>query len=921
MKKLIFPVLLFCTFLCFSQTVKATDVLMPKREMRSAWVATVYRLDWPQTVITSTGNTTQINKQKAELTVMLDSMARNNMNAINFQVRSRSDAMYKSSYEPWSTDLVSTRGMDPGYDPLEFAVEECHKRGMECHAWVNPYRYESSTGSWDGMAGDYRKEHPDWIMDYNGASILNPAKPEVLQLIVNVCKEIITNYDVDGILYDDYFYINGSPLSLDADLYQEYKDNGGILSQKDWRRDNVNRMVKAVYEMIQEVKPWVRFGVSPAGVSGTKANHAAQYGLEACPSGSDWQYDGIYSDPLAWISQKSLDFISPQIYWTIGYTTADYAKITPWWAMVANKFNRQFFTSHDISSLTSSSKSIEATDEYSIAGMSSLERTLMSQTRASGPNNNTFKEFADEIKLNRESTLNDAPGSIFYSVKYMYSVAPLFAHYLKTTVFSKPALMPAVTYKPGNNPGGVKNFARSGNSLSWTGYDNVRYTVYAVPTEKVANFNKDVEYLLGTTYGTTYDIPESYRTGYEYAVCVLDRYSNEYSPIFAGVPEKTLPAATLISPVNGGTYLDPFTFEWNKVEGATNYIVEVATDTEFKQLVATLPTTETTVSTQSVENWKANTPHYWRVRSCANNYQDGVSSYNMFIPQILAITSISNNATGVSQTPNIQWTSINDTPVLLEISTSANFESGSVVLSESSSTGSYQVGAYTLKAFATYYARVTMTNAGVSKVSNAIEFTTVSSTATVPVILYPEDGGKLYSEDMITLERQQGAESFKVQACDNTAFGRTSYLETLNNFAYQTKKAGEIKISSKNLVADQTYYLRALATYATTDGAVSTEYSNIISFVYGGPGSGVEGNLVGASTKIIGGTNPVLSIVAPNSSQVLAQIISSTGAVQANLFSGIAEGNIEIPLSDFAKGMYLIVVNVNGSTTTLKFIR
>ena len=163
----------------------------PKREMRSAWVATVWQLDWPQTTISSTGNETQVEAQKEQMIALLDSLANNNMNAVNFQVRSRCDAMYKSSYEPWSSDLVSSRGMDPGYDPLAFVVEESHKRGLECHAWVNPYRYESVAGQWSGMAGDIRAEHPDWIMDNDGAAILNPGKQEVIDYITEICREIV----------------------------------------------------------------------------------------------------------------------------------------------------------------------------------------------------------------------------------------------------------------------------------------------------------------------------------------------------------------------------------------------------------------------------------------------------------------------------------------------------------------------------------------------------------------------------------------------------------------------------------------------------------------------------------------------------------------------------------------------------------
>lgn len=244
-----------------------------KREMRSAWVATVWQLDWPQSTVSSTGNTTQINAQKKQLTTLLDSLARNNMNSICFQVRSRCDAMYNSSYEPWSSDLVSYRGLDPGYDPLAYCIEECHKRGMECHAWINPYRYESQIGQWNGTPKAYRDEHPDWLLDVKEASILNPALPEVRQRICDVVDEIVRNYDVDGVLFDDYFYLQGISTE-DAAHYQSYKQGGGTLSLGDWRRDNVNKMVADVYSTIKKAKPYVRFGISPAGVAATSASVA-----------------------------------------------------------------------------------------------------------------------------------------------------------------------------------------------------------------------------------------------------------------------------------------------------------------------------------------------------------------------------------------------------------------------------------------------------------------------------------------------------------------------------------------------------------------------------------------------------------------------------------------------------------------------
>ena len=173
----------------------------PKREHRSAWVTTAWRMCWPTTA--GAGATAAAAQQK-EADAILDIMQENGFNAVYFQVRGMSDAMYKSSYEPWSSYITGTRGTAPTYDPLEYWVEACHKRGMECFAWVNPYRYESSVSgaSWTG-SNDYRTTHPEWILEYNNASILNPGLQAVQTRIVDVCREIVSNYDIDGLVFDD----------------------------------------------------------------------------------------------------------------------------------------------------------------------------------------------------------------------------------------------------------------------------------------------------------------------------------------------------------------------------------------------------------------------------------------------------------------------------------------------------------------------------------------------------------------------------------------------------------------------------------------------------------------------------------------------------------------------------------------------
>ena len=371
---------IFMVTALYGECLKAQTVFSkPKREFRSAWVATVWRLDWPS----SPGSTEPaIRAQKGDIDRMLDSLKNNNFNAINFQVRSMCDAMYRSSYEPWSSYLTDSRGTDPGWDPLEYVVEACHQRGMECHAWVNPYRFSTNGIDHWNTAYDQELKSSGRLLAWGNTIILDPAQQRNIDLIVNVCKEIVTKYDVDGILYDDYFYPNGISSGTDAPDYNEWNDSGVDMTFADWRRENVNRMVQAVYDMIQQERPEVRFGISPAGVAGTSSTSAGIYGVDPCPAGGDWQYNGIFSDPLAWLDRKSIDYLSPQVYWKIG-ATADFGKITPWWGKMADHFNRHIYISESISDISSSS------DE------------------------GDHREIANEVELTRTSNYDGAPGSIF----------------------------------------------------------------------------------------------------------------------------------------------------------------------------------------------------------------------------------------------------------------------------------------------------------------------------------------------------------------------------------------------------------------------------------------------------------------------------------------------------------------------------
>lgn len=898
-----------------SPVMQAADAPV-KREMRSAWVATVWKLDWPPSVITSTGSTSQIKEQKDAMTELLDSLALNNMNAINFQVRSRCDAMYKSSYEPWSSDLVSERGMEPGWDPLEWIVEECHKRGMECHAWVNPYRYESVVNQWDGTPKCYRQTNPEWLLDVGGASILNPGLPEVTEQIVKVIREIVQNYDIDGVLFDDYFYLSGTPTgdTGDGKLYQAYKDAGGTLSQGDWRRENVNSMVQAVYDMIQEEKPWVRFGISPAGVACTTPSHAAKFGIEPCPSGSDWQYNDIYSDPVAWIANHSLDYISPQIYWTEGNASADYSLICPWWSETVAHFGRHFYSSHSISSLKSTDGG------YTPQSLSLREKSIknMLQPKASGPNSTSYEEFANQIRLNRSSSLDGAPGSIFYSCKYLFrynNSRTKFAHYLKTTVFNTPALVPAITWKAGYNPGNITNLTRNGATLSWKGYDNVRYTVYAVPTSMpVENFNKDAEYLLGTSYATSFIIPDNRLSGYTYAVCVLDRYGNEYSPVFIGVPTKTMEAPVLGYPAAGASAEAPFEFTWNAVDGASSYIIEISEDKEFTKLLYTRLCNTTSCSTDEFENLPIEGTLYWRVRACGNGYNDGISEVRAFLPVTMTILEPASGSTGVTLTPTIKW-NIADREVQLEISTSVGFESSKMVYSTKTNGGEFTVPANILGSYTTYFVRLGYEKDGVALYSDVVSFTTLEIIPEAPVISYPVEGGDFYSEDFIYVSPVQGISNIRIEMSNSTTFGRTRFIEDCDAGRWCTSvKAGEIKVNSKLLEAGNLYYVRVQGSYTSSEGSKKTEWSPVVKAYYRGEGSGVE-TIDAASTGVyVAGDKLVID----RSGKVNVSVIAPSGISLGTIFDGAVNGMTTVPLENLGSGIFIITVDTCDGRVVLK---
>lgn len=372
------------------------------REFRGVWVATVSNINFPG----SQG--VDPDGQKAELGAILDATKAAGFNAVVFQVRPESDALYASTVEPWSRYLTGTQGQDPGYDPLAYATEQAHARGLEMHAWMNPYRAKANAGS-TAAADHISKKYPDYAYAYDGKLWMDPGATPVQDQLIAVITDVVSRYDVDGIHFDDYFYPYPDGSSFpDGKTWDAYKNGGGSLSRDDWRRDNVNRMVERVNTTIAAHDPAVRFGISPFGIY--------RPGMPEGISGLD-QYAELYADPLLWMQSGWLDYLAPQLYWPSTQTAQAYGPLIAWWTANSSG-GRHIFAGNNLTKLGSSAAW-------------------------------TLDEFRTQVQLGRDLMAVGSRGNIFFHVGPILAdqsgVAGVFAGELYTV----PALTPAIAAQAG----------------------------------------------------------------------------------------------------------------------------------------------------------------------------------------------------------------------------------------------------------------------------------------------------------------------------------------------------------------------------------------------------------------------------------------------------------------------------------------
>ena len=469
-----------------------TGSAYPKREFRAAWIQSVngqFR-----------GMPTE--KLKQNLIGQLNSLQKAGINAIIFQVRPEADALYASRLEPWSRFLTGVQGKapEPYWDPMQFMIDECHKRGMEFHAWINPYRTKTTLKS-ELAPNHVYNIHPEWFVTYGDQLYFDPALPESRRHICMVVSDIVSRYDVDAIHMDDYFYpypIKGKDFPDDASFA---RFGGGFSNKGDWRRSNVNVLIKKLHETIREIKPWVKFGVSPFGIYRNESSD---------PLGSKTKglqnYDDLYADVLLWAREGWIDYNIPQIYWHIGHPVADYETLVKWWAR--NTENRPLF----------------------------IGQSVMNTVQNADPKNPSINQLPRKMALQR--AYQTIGGSCQWPASAVVENAGKYRDALIAEYHKYPALPPVFDFMDNEAPAKVRKmkpvWTEDGYILFWTApkYKEemnraVQYVVYRFNDKEKVNID-DPSHIVAITRDNFYKLPyEDGKTKYRYVVTALGRLHNE----------------------------------------------------------------------------------------------------------------------------------------------------------------------------------------------------------------------------------------------------------------------------------------------------------------------------------------------------------------------------------------------------------
>ncbi|MCB9248873.1 MAG: family 10 glycosylhydrolase [Ignavibacteriales bacterium] len=603
-------------------SVLFSQSITPKREFRATWVATVINLDWPSAPGLSS------EKQKQELVDLFDKIEATNINAVIFQIRSECDAMYASSYDPWSYWLTGSQGTPPSpyYDPLEFAVEEAHKRGLELHAWFNPYRAERQVNNYITANNHVTNLHPDWLIRKGNIKFLNPGLPQVREYVTNVIMDVVSRYKVDGVHFDDYFYPY-PPDEIDNEDFQTFVDySRGFVSIDDWRRDNVNELLRMIHDSIQVVRPEVKFGMSPFGIY--------KNGVPAGISGLD-AYSSIYCDPVAWLQEKIIDYLTPQLYWQFG-GGQDYGKLLPWWASQVG------------------------------------ERHLYPGQALYRAGSFPIGEIPRQIRLNRATT--NTYGSVFFRAQNLFENLNGTTDSLLNTYYKYKSLIPQMSWKDQIIPNEPSNLRFEtlanirGNGIVWdkpsTASDGDSASMYVI--YQLANLTPTADDLenpaniwkISSENYTTLNSSDRSTSKMYFAAASLDDNYNESGISNVIEVEVTKPAVPmLLAPVdNAPNQRDTTILVWDNSNGSSFNRLQVASSTDFDSIVYQANGIIDTF--KFVTGLDGLTQYYWRVSALNIAGESEFSEIRNFttgfpIPPLLNMPE--DKTTDVELEPTLVW--------------------------------------------------------------------------------------------------------------------------------------------------------------------------------------------------------------------------------------------------------------------------
>lgn len=492
-------------FLCHFNTLNCQTSF--PREFRGVWVATVGNIDWPSDKNLST------EEQKKEIIQMLNLFQRLNFNAIIFQIRPSADAFYKSKYEPWSFYLngENDKAPFPYYDPLAFIIEETHKRGMEFHAWLNPYRAVVNYKEFRSNPYPLTYEKSEWFINHGNNKYFDPGLPEVRAYTNMIVTDIVQHYDIDAIHFDDYFYpykINGETFN-DQRSFEAYGGEFYPDQIADWRRQNVNSIIQELQHTIKSKKPWVQFGISPFGVWRNKSVDQRGSNTEA----GQTNYDDLYADIVLWMKKGWIDYILPQAYWHIGHKKADYKEVVRWWAK--NSYSTNLYIGHGLYRLGKKNEN----EAWNIQNPTQIERQLM---------------------MNKQ--ISNIQGSVFFSAKSLMENPLQINEILENKIFKHPVLQPIVNKDEKFTPQAVRQprLLKVKNKqylLEWEAapenisFQAVKFLVYLFKQGEAHNINK-ASNIIGLTGKTELLIPKkTIQNGHSILIVAVSKNNDISSPV------------------------------------------------------------------------------------------------------------------------------------------------------------------------------------------------------------------------------------------------------------------------------------------------------------------------------------------------------------------------------------------------------